>query len=167
MASEKKYDLIVIGSGPGGYVAAVRAAQLGMNGGLCGKGEDRLGGVCLNVGCIPSKALLDSSEYLCPCEGHTFAGITGLMLRRLLPGYGHVMMKRKDRTSWQSLTDQCPQAAGGQPDRLSCMAVARLVSGTMRLKSRPSKTASTKTVSAAHIILLATGSRAGGSPGRL
>ncbi|MEJ2661573.1 MAG: dihydrolipoyl dehydrogenase [Desulfobacteraceae bacterium] len=56
------YDLIIIGSGPGGYVAAVRAAQLGLKTACIEKGE-RLGGVCLNVGCIPSKALLDSSEY--------------------------------------------------------------------------------------------------------
>lgn len=56
------YDLIIIGSGPGGYVAAVRASQLGLKTAVIEK-EQRLGGVCLNVGCIPSKALLDSSEY--------------------------------------------------------------------------------------------------------
>ncbi len=56
------YDLIVVGGGPGGYVAAVRAAQLGLKV-ACVEKEKRLGGVCLNVGCIPSKALLDSSEY--------------------------------------------------------------------------------------------------------
>jgi len=62
MAKKEIYDLIVIGSGPGGYVAAVRAAQLGLKT-ACIEREDRLGGVCLNIGCIPSKALLDSSEY--------------------------------------------------------------------------------------------------------
>jgi dihydrolipoamide dehydrogenase len=62
MAKKKIYDLIIIGSGPGGYVAAVRAAQLGLKT-ACIEKETRLGGVCLNVGCIPSKALLDSSEY--------------------------------------------------------------------------------------------------------
>jgi dihydrolipoamide dehydrogenase len=62
MAKKKIYDLIIIGSGPGGYVAAVRAAQLGLKT-ACIEKEVRLGGVCLNVGCIPSKALLDSSEY--------------------------------------------------------------------------------------------------------
>ena len=56
------YDVVIIGSGPGGYVAAVRAAQLGLTT-VCIEKAPRLGGVCLNVGCIPSKALLDSSEY--------------------------------------------------------------------------------------------------------
>lgn len=55
------YDLVVIGAGPGGYVAAIRAAQLGMKV-ACIEKRSALGGTCLNVGCIPSKALLDSSE---------------------------------------------------------------------------------------------------------
>lgn len=55
------FDLVVIGGGPGGYVAAIRAAQLGMNV-ACVEMRGSLGGTCLNVGCIPSKALLDSSE---------------------------------------------------------------------------------------------------------
>lgn len=62
MTDTHDYDLIIIGSGPGGYVAAVRAAQLGLKT-ACIEKEARLGGVCLNKGCIPSKALLDSSEY--------------------------------------------------------------------------------------------------------
>jgi dihydrolipoamide dehydrogenase len=62
MARYEKYDVVIIGSGPGGYVAAVRAAQLDLKV-ACIEKEPRLGGVCLNVGCIPSKALLDSSEY--------------------------------------------------------------------------------------------------------
>ncbi|NNE30243.1 MAG: dihydrolipoyl dehydrogenase [Saprospiraceae bacterium] len=57
-----KYDLTIIGSGPGGYVGAIRAAQLGMKVALIER-YDTLGGTCLNVGCIPSKALLDSSEH--------------------------------------------------------------------------------------------------------
>jgi hypothetical protein len=56
-----QFDLIVIGAGPGGYVAAIRAAQLGMKVG-CVEKSRTLGGTCLNVGCIPSKAMLDSSE---------------------------------------------------------------------------------------------------------
>ena len=57
-----KYDVVVIGSGPGGYVAAIRCAQLGMKTAIVEK-DSTLGGTCLNVGCIPSKALLDSSEH--------------------------------------------------------------------------------------------------------
>lgn len=62
MASKQSVDLVIIGSGPGGYVAAVRASQLGIKTVVVEKYET-LGGVCLNVGCIPSKALLDASEY--------------------------------------------------------------------------------------------------------
>jgi dihydrolipoamide dehydrogenase len=62
MDQQAQFDLVIIGSGPGGYVAAVRAAQLGLKTAVVEKAS-RLGGVCLNVGCIPSKALLDSSEY--------------------------------------------------------------------------------------------------------
>jgi dihydrolipoamide dehydrogenase len=64
------YDIIVIGSGPGGYVAAIRAAQLGMKTAIIEK-YPTLGGTCLNVGCIPSKALLDSSEHY-HNAAHTF-----------------------------------------------------------------------------------------------
>ena len=56
-----QHDLVVIGAGPGGYVAAIRAAQLGLNT-ACIELEKDLGGTCLRVGCIPSKALLESSE---------------------------------------------------------------------------------------------------------
>ncbi len=58
---EHKHDLVVIGSGPGGYVAAIRAAQLGLDV-ACVEKEPELGGTCLRVGCIPSKALLEASE---------------------------------------------------------------------------------------------------------
>src|SRR5690242_2862587 len=61
MADANRYDLAVIGAGPGGYVAAIRAAQLGMRV-VCVDEEAALGGTCLRIGCIPSKALLDSSE---------------------------------------------------------------------------------------------------------
>ena len=62
MANTETYDLLVIGAGPGGYVAAIRAAQLGMKV-ACVEKRDAMGGTCLNVGCIPSKALLESSEH--------------------------------------------------------------------------------------------------------
>lgn len=61
MAAQREHELIIIGAGPGGYVAAIRAAQLGMNV-ACVEREPALGGTCLRVGCIPSKALLESSD---------------------------------------------------------------------------------------------------------
>ena len=61
-----KYDIIVIGSGPGGYVAAIRASQLGKKVAIVEKAE--LGGVCLNWGCIPTKALLKSAQVFSYCK---------------------------------------------------------------------------------------------------
>jgi dihydrolipoamide dehydrogenase len=86
-------DLIVIGSGPGGYVAAIRAAQLGMRV-ACIEKDSTLGGTCLNVGCIPSKALLDSSE-------HYYTARNGLAAHGIKVGDVEIdlatMMARKDR----------------------------------------------------------------------
>ncbi|RYD99811.1 MAG: FAD-dependent oxidoreductase, partial [Sphingomonadales bacterium] len=59
--AEYDFDVLVIGAGPGGYVAAIRAAQLGLKT-ACAESRETLGGTCLNVGCIPSKALLHASE---------------------------------------------------------------------------------------------------------
>ena len=87
------YDLIVIGSGPGGYVSAIRAAQLGLKTAIVEKYNDRLGGTCLNVGCIPSKALLDSSEhYHAAAHKFTEHGIKISNLGIDMPQ----MIKRKD-----------------------------------------------------------------------
>src|ERR1700750_677121 len=58
-----KFDVVIIGSGPSGYVAAIRAAQLGLKTAIVEKDKD-LGGTCLNIGCIPSKALLTSSDHV-------------------------------------------------------------------------------------------------------
>ncbi|MBI1216015.1 MAG: dihydrolipoyl dehydrogenase [Alphaproteobacteria bacterium] len=72
MAAEQ-YDVVVIGSGPGGYVCAIRAAQLGLKT-ACVEKDDTLGGTCLNVGCIPSKALLSVSEKYAQAA-HDFEGL--------------------------------------------------------------------------------------------
>jgi len=66
------FDVLVIGSGPGGYVAAIRAAQLGLRT-ACAEGRETLGGTCLNVGCIPSKAMLHASEYYDAAANGAFA----------------------------------------------------------------------------------------------
>jgi dihydrolipoamide dehydrogenase len=91
MASET-FDLVVIGAGPGGYVCAFRAAQLGLKVALVEK-RTTLGGTCLNVGCIPSKALLHSSEHVAFAKGHAAAhGIKFGSVEIDLP----TMLKRKD-----------------------------------------------------------------------
>ncbi|TAG27775.1 MAG: dihydrolipoyl dehydrogenase, partial [Verrucomicrobia bacterium] len=69
MSAPSSFDLLVIGAGPGGYVCAFRAAQLGLSVALVEK-RATLGGTCLNVGCIPSKALLASSEHFAFAKGH-------------------------------------------------------------------------------------------------
>ncbi len=93
------YDVIVIGSGPGGYVAAIRAAQLGMKTALIEK-YSTLGGTCLNVGCIPSKALLDSSEHYYNAA-HTFA-THGISLKGLAVNLPQ-MIARKDEVVTQNV----------------------------------------------------------------
>ncbi|MFZ5569158.1 MAG: dihydrolipoyl dehydrogenase [Thermodesulfobacteriota bacterium] len=93
MTHENTFDLVIIGTGPGGYVAAVRAAQLGMKV-ACVEKEPRPGGVCLNVGCIPSKALLDSSEYYHLARSH-FAD-HGIGVGRVTLDLA-AMMARKDK----------------------------------------------------------------------
>src|SRR2546428_3427741 len=90
--SEPLYDLVVIGSGPGGYVAAIRAAQLGMRT-ACIEKYPTLGGTCLNVGCIPSKALLDSSEHF--AHARHGLGVHGIKATVALDL--PAMMARKDR----------------------------------------------------------------------
>lgn len=90
--SDTPYDLVVIGGGPGGYVAAIRAAQLGMKV-ACVEGRGALGGTCLNVGCMPSKALLQSSEKYADARKHFAShGIKGDFELDLAE-----MMRRKDK----------------------------------------------------------------------
>ena len=72
MAENYDFDVLVIGAGPGGYVAAIRAAQLGLKT-ACAESRETLGGTCLNVGCIPSKALLHASEYFEAAAGGAMA----------------------------------------------------------------------------------------------
>lgn len=100
----KNFDVVVIGGGPGGYIAAIRAAQLGLSVACIdawqnAKGGSALGGTCTNVGCIPSKALLQSSEHF-EEAGHSFAehgiGVQGLTL-----DLGQ-MQKRKDKVVQQN-----------------------------------------------------------------
>jgi len=104
MSDTKNFDVVVIGGGPGGYIAAIRAAQLGFSVACVdewtnAKGGPAPGGTCTNVGCIPSKALLQSSEHF-EHAGHSFAehgiDVAGLTLN--LPQ----MLKRKDQVVKQN-----------------------------------------------------------------
>src|SRR5687768_5414011 len=95
----KTFDVVVIGGGPGGYIAAIRAAQLGMSTACIDEwrgadGRPALGGTCTNVGCIPSKALLQSSENY-EQAGHRFAE-HGVKVKGLELDLAQ-MMKRKDK----------------------------------------------------------------------
>ena len=85
---ENNFDLIVIGGGPGGYVCAIRAAQLGLKT-ACVESRGTLGGTCLNVGCIPSKSLLNSSELFSKAKNHFSnigieTGVVKLNLNRMM-----------------------------------------------------------------------------------
>src|ERR1039458_1468867 len=107
------FDVIVIGAGPGGYICAIRAAQLGMKV-ACVESRATLGGACLNVGCIPSKALLHSSEEFHKA-GHALAdqgiriGALALDLARMQARKGEVVtanvkgvefLFRKNKVTW-------------------------------------------------------------------
>src|SRR5204863_2726866 len=101
--SESQFDLIVIGAGPGGYVAAIRAAQLGMK--VACVEREYLGGTCLNVGCIPSKAMLESSERFyettraLPRHGINVANVS-LDLKKLLSRKDDVVRKNVDGVAY-------------------------------------------------------------------
>ena len=90
------YDVVIIGAGPGGYVAAIRCAQLGLKTALVEK-YDTLGGTCLNVGCIPSKALLDSSEHYHNAT-HTFA-THGIDVKEVKVNLAQMIQRKRDVVS--------------------------------------------------------------------
>jgi dihydrolipoamide dehydrogenase len=154
MATASAYDLVVIGGGPGGYTAAVHAAQLGLKT-ACVEKWPRLGGVCLNVGCIPSKALLDSSEYFHLARAQ-FAehGIrTGEVAIDIAQ-----MMARKDRVV-RELTDNVRKLLDAHK--------VDIIQGTARLAGRERVEVSgepPRTLEAKNIIL-ATGSEPASLPG--
>src|SRR5689334_20573371 len=92
MSDTNHYDVVIVGGGPGGYVAAIRAAQLGLST-VCVEMDKTLGGTCVNVGCIPSKALLSSSEHYEFARLHAAAhGVKIDNVTLDLP----TMLKRKD-----------------------------------------------------------------------
>ncbi len=148
---QNKHDLIVIGAGPAGYAAAVRAAQLGMDV-ACVEKEERLGGTCLRVGCIPSKALLESSEKFAETRD-------GLAVHGVQVGAPELdlaaMMARKEGIVVQ-LTD-------GIAGLFKANKVTRYT-GAARLEGPGRVSVGEQNLSAPRI-LLATGSRAATLPG--
>ena len=150
------FDVVVIGAGPGGYVAAIRAAQLGLrtacvDAWLDARGKPALGGTCLNVGCIPSKALLDSSHHyhnlrhLLPAHGIE-AGDVKLDLRR--------MLARKDKVV-RTLT----RGVAGllRKNKVESIAGLATLGGGGRVGVAPHGDGEPRTLTARHIVL-ATGS---------
>jgi dihydrolipoamide dehydrogenase len=151
------FDLIVIGAGPGGYVCAFRAAQLGLKVALVDK-RAKLGGTCLNVGCIPSKALLHSSEHVVWAQHH--AADHGIKLGSVQLDFA-AFMKRKDDVV-QKLVGGVAQLAKARKITVLTGAAEFTAAKTIRLRPTESKTPNAKPEAAAEYtaanIVIATGS---------
>lgn len=157
--SEETFDLIVIGAGPGGYVAAIRGAQLGMKVAVVEKRET-MGGVCLNEGCIPSKALLDSSE-LFHLALHRFAG-HGIEIQPPKLNIGTMMARKEDVV--KKLTDGV--AFLFKKNKIATFSgVAKLVKPGSDGLHRVEVQGAQATTLAAKKVLVATGSEAVQLPG--
>ena len=175
--SEQQYDVIIIGAGPGGYVAAIRATQLGMKVAVIEK-RVTLGGVCLNEGCIPSKALLDSSElFTLARDKFALHGITidppqldlDVMMRRkedvvkkLTDGIAYLFKKNKIERFLGSAVLKGVNADGHHVVELTSPQPLPASSGQQSLLEPASTPAVLLT---APKVILATGSEASGLPG--
>lgn len=173
---EKQFELIIVGAGPGGYVAAIRAAQLGMKVAVVEK-RNALGGVCLNEGCIPSKALLDSSELFAMARDRfSLHGIgigtpeldLGAMMRRKQDVVkkltdGIVYLFKKNGIEWiQGAASLKGVDAAGMHRIVVTLSTADAVPTAQRSLLPQAPQAVTLT---APKVLLATGSDAAGLPG--
>ncbi|MEI6209890.1 MAG: dihydrolipoyl dehydrogenase [Desulfuromonadales bacterium] len=162
MSEITTFDLIVIGAGPGGYVAAIRAAQLGMKVAVVEK-RATLGGVCLNEGCIPSKALLDSSELFALARDRFALHGIGIETPRLDLG---VMMQRKDDVV-KKLTEGIAylfKKNGIERIHGAASLTGRNPVGHHQVDVKPEQVATAVTLTAPKVIV-ATGSEASGLPG--
>ncbi|WP_018605930.1 dihydrolipoyl dehydrogenase [Uliginosibacterium gangwonense] len=159
----QEFDVVVIGGGPAGYVAAIRAAQLGLKTACCEynayadpKGEPRLGGTCLNVGCIPSKALLHSSELYHQAE-HSFI-MHGIKMEGVsidVPS----MVRRKD-----NIVNQLTQGIKGLFKKYKVTFLPGLGSFVAQADGKWQVKVGEEVVTTTHVII-ATGSRARHLPG--
>ncbi|MGB7406052.1 MAG: FAD-dependent oxidoreductase, partial [Pacificimonas sp.] len=138
------YDLLVLGSGPGGYVAAIRAAQLGLKTAIVER--EKLGGICLNWGCIPTKALLRSSE-----------------VKHMMDNAGDYGLAAKDVSADLSAVIERSRGVAGQLNsgvkHLMKKNKIDVIDGEGKLAGKGKVTVGDKTLSAKHIIV-ATGARA-------
>lgn len=150
-----KYDVAIIGSGPGGYVAAIRCAQLGLKTAIIEKYKT-LGGTCLNVGCIPSKALLDSSEHYYNML-HNFAE-HGIEVKNPKLNFGQ-MVKRK-----QAVVDQTCEGVAYLMKKNKITVYEGLGSFIDNRKINIAKTDGSSEVIEADKIIIATGSKPSSLP---
>lgn len=173
---ETTFDLIIIGAGPGGYVAAIRATQLGMKVAVVEK-RAALGGVCLNEGCIPSKALLDSSELFALARdrfalhginvGPPQLDLGAMMLRKddvvkkLTDGIAYLFKKNAIQRFHGSAALRGKDAEGRHQVEVVAAVAAPAAEGQQSLLDAPAESV---TLSAARV-LLATGSEAAGLSG--
>ena len=146
------YDVLVIGAGPGGYVAAIRAAQLGLKT-ACIEKRATLGGTCLNVGCIPSKALLHATELYAHAKGGDLAKF-GIK-------FGEVTI---DLTQMQAEKDKAVKELTGGIDMLFKKYKAEWIKGAASFKSANSVQVGDRTITAKNIVI-ATGSEVALLPG--
>jgi len=147
--TEQSFDIIVIGGGPGGYVAAIRAAQLGMNVAVIER--ENLGGICLNWGCIPTKALLRSAEIF-----HLLHRLDEYGLKADNIGYDFKKVIDRSRKV-------AAQLSGGIAHLMKKNKIT-VVMGTAKLLGKSGVSVGDKTLRAPHIII-ATGARARVLPG--
>ncbi|PYM18412.1 MAG: dihydrolipoyl dehydrogenase [Candidatus Rokuibacteriota bacterium] len=150
----KKFDVVVVGTGPGGYVSAIRCAQLGLS--VAAIEDDRPGGVCLNWGCIPTKALLRNAEVVHLIQR---AGDFGVTVGEVKADYAHAVKRSR------SVADRMAKGV----EFLFKKNKITLFPGTGTLKSKTTVevkgAAGTETLEAARAIILATGSQPKSLPG--
>ncbi len=150
MSSNHDYDLVVIGAGPGGYVAAIRASQLGMKSAVIEK--DRPGGVCLNIGCIPSKAIIHQAELF-----RSIKDLEALGVKADTGGFAYQKVFKKSRKAADMLSKGV--------DFLLKKNNVRLIGGTAVLKSPHEVLVDEEETVSGTSIIVATGSRPRGIPG--
>ncbi len=152
--TQKSYDVVVLGGGPGGYTAAIRAAQLGFSTGIIE--ADRLGGVCLNWGCIPTKALLKNAEILYQFKK---ASEWGIRYENLSFDFGKIIQRSR------TISDKISKGVEFlmRKNKIDYMAGYGTLCGGNAIEVKPKEGATFK-VSAKHIIV-ATGARARSLPG--